>query len=90
VLYYGTWLPPAERAVTAPVLGYFAECDEFEPLAEVGELEQRLRAAGTRTRFHVHGGTQHWFAEPDRPEYDAAATELAWTRTIDFLRTELT
>jgi dienelactone hydrolase len=27
--------------------------------------------------------------EDDRPEYDAAATELAYTRTVEFLRQHL-
>ena len=35
-------------------------------------------------------GTGHWFFESDRPPaHDPAAAELAWRRTIDFLRREL-
>ena len=82
VLYYGTWTPPADVAVTARVLGHFAELDPFEPLDDVRRLEQRLPSA----EFHVYPGTRHWFAEPDRPEYDPGAADLAWSRTLAFLR----
>jgi hypothetical protein len=30
--------------------------------------------------------SEHWFAESDRPEYNRAAAELAWERTLRFLR----
>ncbi len=58
-------------------LGHFAEQDEYVDSSQ---------AKGTA---HVYPGTRHWFMEPDRPEYDAGAAELAYTRTVDFLRQEL-
>ncbi len=90
VLYYGTGQLPADAATRCSVLGHYAEQDPFEPLDQVREFEQRLWGAGARPAFHVYDGTRHWFAEPDRPEYDAAAATLAWTRTTDFLHRELT
>jgi dienelactone hydrolase len=32
---------------------------------------------------------EHWFIESDRPEYDTEAAELAYTRTVEFLRQHL-
>jgi carboxymethylenebutenolidase len=69
----------------ATYLGHFAEQDPYEDLDYVRGLEQQIRAAGRVATFHVYPGTKHWFAEPDRPEYDAAAAELAWARTHEFL-----
>ena len=64
-------------------LGHFAENDEFV------NSEVELQAATDRGEAHVYPGTKHWFMEDDRPEYDAAATELAYTRTVEFLRQHL-
>jgi carboxymethylenebutenolidase len=73
----------------AAFLGHFAEQDEFEPVEDVRWLEEQIRQAGKQVAFHTYPGTKHWFFEPDRPEYDPAAAQLAWERTIAFLREEL-
>lgn len=70
-----------------PYLGHFAEDDEFDDSAEVPAFAQTL-AEGSAA--YVYPGTKHWFLEADRPEYDADAAELAYTRTVDFLRKHLT
>jgi carboxymethylenebutenolidase len=73
----------------AAYLGHFAENDDFEPLEWVRTLETRIRAAGREVTFHVYPGTGHWFVEPNRPEYDAAAADLVWDRTLAFLKAQL-
>jgi carboxymethylenebutenolidase len=89
VIYYAT-VPAEYIAASAPSLGHFAEDDEFEPLENVQQLEQTLRARGLSAEFYIYPNTRHWFAEINQPAYyDAAAAELAWTRTIDFLRRHL-
>jgi carboxymethylenebutenolidase len=55
----------------------------------VQALEDRIRAAGHEAAFHVYPGTRHWFVEPNRPEFEAAAADLAWERTLAFLRDHL-
>jgi carboxymethylenebutenolidase len=39
---------------------------------------------------HIYPGMQHWFTEPDRPEYDEEAAQLVYARTVAFLRKNLT
>lgn len=86
VVFYGTGPVDYARAQAA-YLGHFAERDEFEPAAEVRALEDALRAAGRFVAFHTYPGTGHWFFEPDRTDaYDEDAAQLAWRRTIAFLR----
>jgi carboxymethylenebutenolidase len=67
-------------------LGHFAEDDEFDDSAQVPDLEKTL---GEGSAAHVYPGTRHWFLEADRPEYAADAAELAYARTVAFLREQL-
>lgn len=83
VLFYGVGEPGDGRT---PVLGHFGAADEWESAEEVGALEAALREAGRLEAIHRYEGAGHWFAEPDRPEFDAQASELAWQRTLGFLR----
>ena len=88
VAVYGT--NDGDFATTnAAFLGHFAEQDEYEPLEGVQALETRIRDAGREGTFHIYPGTKHWFFEPSRPEYDAAAAELVWERTLAFLHERL-
>jgi carboxymethylenebutenolidase len=74
----------------APVLGIFAEHDDWIPAERVRELENDLEAAGQRCHFSTHLGVQHGFMNPARAEaYDAATSEEAWKQLIAFLRAEL-
>jgi len=67
-------------------LGHFAEDDEFDDSAQVPDLEKTL---GEGSAAFVYPGTKHWFLEADRPEYSADAAELAYSRTVAFLREQL-
>lgn len=76
-------------AAQASFLGHFAETDSWEPLEYVRQMEANIRAAGRDMTLHLYPNAQHWFAETDRPEYNKDAAELAWQRTLDFLRQHL-
>ena len=69
-----------------PYLGHFAEDDEFDDSAAVPDLEKTL---GEGSAAHVYPGTKHWFIEADRPEFDSDAAELAYSRSVAFLREHL-
>jgi carboxymethylenebutenolidase len=50
-------------------------------------MEADLRRAGRTLTVHRYPGTGHWFFEPDRgPAYNRAAADLAWERTLAFLK----
>jgi carboxymethylenebutenolidase len=89
VIFYGTGDGDYTNS-RAAYLGHFAKQDEFEPAATVDELEAALRAAGRPVTFYRYEGVGHWFFEPDRPEaYNQPAAELAWDRTVAFLKKTL-
>lgn len=69
-----------------PVLVHFAETDEFESTEDMLEVGKGLTEDGPPNAAYTYPGTKHWFAEADRPEYDAAAAKLAWDRTLAFLK----
>jgi carboxymethylenebutenolidase len=74
----------------APVLGVFAELDEFVPPAAARELEAELREAGKRSDFTIHAGARHAFFNDTRPDVFAAAPAArAWADTLAFFRAEL-
>lgn len=89
VVYYGTYTGGFLTRSRAPVLGHFAEDDPFEPAESVAALEEALRDAGREATFHTYPGTGHWFAEPSRDAYRSDAAELAFERTVTFLRERL-
>jgi carboxymethylenebutenolidase len=86
VLFYGSGGGDFSTSQAA-YLGHFAELDPYEPLSNVNELEESLRQAGRPVTFHQYSGTGHWFFEPDRADaYNEEAANLAWERTLAFLR----
>jgi carboxymethylenebutenolidase len=89
VTYYGTLDGPALTRARVPVLGHFAETDEYEPEEGVIAFERSLRTAGRGVEIHRYQGVGHWFAEPSRDAYDAEAADQAFERTVTFLRRHL-
>lgn len=91
VCFYGA--PPRELADTAaiaiPFQGHFATLDDWCTPAVAQELEAAMRAAGRAPEIH-HYAAQHAFFNAARPEvFDAAAADLAWQRSLTFLRQHL-
>ena len=89
VVYYGTYTGSILARARTPVLGHFAETDPFEPDESVTEFEEGLKSAGRDVEIHRYPGTGHWFAEPSREAYRAAASDLAFERTVAFLHRHL-
>ena len=85
VLFYGSEGAEFSK-IKAGILGHYSDVDEWEPLEGVRTMEADLRTAGLNPTFHIYPKTSHWFFEKDRPEYNLQAAELAWTRTLEFLR----
>jgi carboxymethylenebutenolidase len=90
VAWYG--FPPLEYVdaskIKMPLLGHFAADDAFFPLAGVDALAAKLRSAGVTFEFHQYKAG-HAFANETGPHHNPAAAELAWKRTMEFLRRNL-
>lgn len=85
VAYYGTTnLDFAD--MTAPFLGHFGDLDDVVGEDELTEMHAHMLLLEHEVRIEHYVGAQHYFAETDRPEFDAEAADLAWLRTLEFLQ----
>lgn len=81
---------PDWSTLAAPVLGHFAEHDDFFGPAKVDELRGRLQALDKDATLVVHPGVHHAFFNDDRPEvYDEDTASATWADTLAFLRANL-
>lgn len=97
VVWYG--YPPLEyvdaSAMRKPMLAHWALHDDFFSIAGVDQLEEKLKAAGVTYDFHRYDA-KHAFANPKSDsrglpplQYNPAAAQLAWERTMTFLNNAL-
>lgn len=92
VVFYGIHpkVEPDLERLSAPVLGLFAERDDFVPPSSVHELESKLKEHGASAEMHIYDGTDHAFFNDTRPDvYNREAAEDAWRRTVEFFRSHL-
>lgn len=74
--------------IHAPLLIHYAGSDE-RINAGWPAYEAALKAAGKRYEAHIYAGTQHGFNNDTTPRFDAAAAQLAWSRTLAFFKQHL-
>ena len=97
IVWYG--YPPLEfvdaSAIKKPMLAHWALQDDFFNISGVDALEEKLKQAGVPYDFQRYDA-KHAFANPKSEirglpplQYNAAAAELAWDRTIEFLNKNL-
>jgi len=87
VVFYGIHpnVKPDLANLKAPVLGIYAERDQFVPPAVVHELEQQLKALGKSAEMHIYPGVDHGFFNDTRPDvYNEAAAKDACQRVLNF------
>jgi carboxymethylenebutenolidase len=89
VVFYGgsDWNADYHENANAPLQGHWASDDRFEASeGAVQAFEAKMKAAGHAPDFYTYPNTEHWFFESNRPEYVPEAAQLAWERTLTFLR----
>jgi len=89
VIFYGTSIIDYSKT-RAAYQGHFAEYDEWFAGSGVIKLEKLLQKNGREVEFHTYKGTRHWFFENNCNErYKPKEANLAWRRTLQFLRTHI-
>lgn len=91
VAYYGRQPDPEAAAkIRARLMLHYAGEDQ-RINAGIAEYEAALKAAGVDYRLYIYNGVQHAFNnDTNAARYDPAAAELAWGRSIAFLKETLT
>lgn len=74
--------------IEAPLMLHYAGLDE-RINAGWPAYEDALKAAGKSYEAFIYEGVNHGFHNDTTPRYDAAAAELAWSRTMDFFARHL-
>ncbi len=90
VAYYGAQ-PPAEDVprIRAKLMLHYAGLDQRID-AGIAAYEAALKAAGVDYRLFMYAGVNHAFNnDTSAARYDKAAADLAWSRTVAFLRQTL-
>ena len=88
VLFHGTSdisRPHGAEPLSLRLLGHFGQADSWEPPEQVDQVAAQLRAAGAAVTVHWYAGVGHLFTDAGLPEFDPAATALAWQRTLVWL-----
>jgi carboxymethylenebutenolidase len=90
VPYYGAQIPAAEvPKITAPLLLQYAGEDQ-RINAGIAEYEAALKANNKPYELYMYQGAGHAFNNNSNPQrYHKEAAELAWGRTIQFLKKHL-
>jgi len=89
VPFYGRQPAAADvPKIKCPLLIHYAGLDE-RVNAGWPAYETALKAAGTSYQAFIYPDVNHGFHNDSTPRYDEVAAELAWSRTIDFFKTNL-
>jgi carboxymethylenebutenolidase len=90
VIYYGYLEHPAEelKSLKGPVLGHFADQDQWINKAMVDGFTARMKQDGKPLEVYWYTAN-HAFANPTGQNYDKEDAQTAWKRTLEFLRKNL-
>jgi carboxymethylenebutenolidase len=90
VAYYGRQIDAGRvPGIKAALLLHYAENDE-RINAGVADYEAALKANGKAHELHMYAGAQHAFNnDTNEARYNKEAAELAWGRTVAFLKQHL-
>jgi carboxymethylenebutenolidase len=94
VPYYGVGpaVPKTYTGLTAAVQGHYGERDDFYPADDARQQAEQIRAeSGAEVEFHFYPAGHAFHNDTNKlGTYDAEQAQLAWSRTVEFLRATLT
>ncbi len=89
VLFYG-WEDADWNSVHAPILGHYAQLDQALPPSRVNDLRDEFKTYDVAHDLFIYQNVEPSFFETDATaRHNADAAQLAWERTVEFLRRQL-
>ena len=89
VNFYGIHpnVKPDYSKLSGPVLGLFAEKDQFVNPTTARAVDVAIKGAGRQSEIHIYPNVDHAFFNDERADaYNKAAADDAWRRTLAFFR----
>jgi len=89
IIFYAKGPSPSSASqVRFPVQAHYAEHDA-SVTPQITEVTAALQGAGRAFSPFVYAGTEHGFFNETRPAFARHAAELAWLRSLEFLKQHL-
>ena len=85
VVFYGSSPDSGFEKIQAPVLAHYAKWDN-RITGNALWTEKEMQQAGKQYQYHVYPETEHAFFNDTSPRHNPEASQLAWRRTLEFLR----
>ncbi len=91
IVYYGSVARSADqlKALKGPVMGHFAERDQWINKQMVDEFVEQMKIAGQPAPEVFWYSADHAFANPSGARYDQEDAQLAWSRSLEFFKKNL-
>jgi len=77
------------QKLQCPLLVHHGDSDRAVKLDEAKRMVEALKKSGQLVEFHIYPGADHAYHDDSHPNYHAAAAELSWQRTLEFLARNL-
>jgi len=78
---------PDYGKLSGPVLGLFAEKDQFVKPDDARAVDAAIKKAGKQSEVHIYPNVDHaFFNDENKDAYNKAAADDAWNRTLGFFR----
>ena len=87
VIYYGRFNPADDLSqMRATILGNFGEDDRSIKVDDVKEFHVKLKTLNGDHEVYIYPNAGHAFDNSGNPSFNQEASDLAWERTVAFLR----
>ena len=85
VVFYGSSPTSGYENIQASVLAHYAQWD-YQITGNALWTADRMKQAGKKFTYYVYPESEHAFFNDTGPRHNPSTAKLAWTRTLEFLR----